>query len=144
MRHLQTEIIINASPEKIWSVLMNFEAFPDWNPFIIYIDGEHKVGTKLNITVEPPTKKAMSFKPAVLACIPEKELRWIGKGPLPGLFSGEHYFKLEKINETSCKFIHGEKFKGILVGMMKSTLDKTEEGFQLMNEALKKECEIKK
>ncbi|MHB8211958.1 MAG: SRPBCC family protein [Acidithiobacillus sp.] len=32
MRQVETEIEIAASPERIWSILMDFSAYPEWNP----------------------------------------------------------------------------------------------------------------
>ena len=39
MKELKTTIEINASPAKVWEVLLDFEKYPDWNPFIKNIRG---------------------------------------------------------------------------------------------------------
>jgi uncharacterized membrane protein len=31
---LYTEIVINIIPENVWKVIMDFEKYPTWNPFI--------------------------------------------------------------------------------------------------------------
>lgn len=141
MRHIQTEITINAPCDIIWEVLMDFEKYSSWNPFIQSISGEPQVGSTLKVEIHPPEAKSMVFKPKVLNVVPQSEFRWLGKGPLPGLFDGEHLFKLESIEETKTRFIHEEEFTGVLVGLSKKLLDKTEVGFSHMNEALKEECE---
>lgn len=33
-KEIKTEIVINASPEKIWAILKDFDKYPAWNPFI--------------------------------------------------------------------------------------------------------------
>ena len=48
---------------------------------------------------------------------------------------------LEDEGNGSVKFIHGENFGGIMIPFMNKMLDKTEVGFRLMNEAIKKRCE---
>ena len=58
-----------------------------------------------------------------------------------GIFDGEHYFILSQEDGNKTKFIHGEKFSGILVYLVGKTLDKTKGGFELMNESLRVECE---
>ena len=83
----------------------------------------------------------MTFKPAVLAFSENKEFRWKGKLGINGIFDGEHYFQLTDLENNQTKFIHGEKFSGILIPLMGKTLDKAKEGFALMNQALKAECE---
>jgi hypothetical protein len=35
-----TEIIIDASPEQVWSVLTDTKSYGDWNEIILKIDGE--------------------------------------------------------------------------------------------------------
>ncbi|GAB5538442.1 MAG: hypothetical protein Salg2KO_05450 [Salibacteraceae bacterium] len=85
-REIKTEIEINATAEKVWQVLTDFEKFPNWNPFITSIQGEKQKGGILSIEIVPPNRKAMTFKPKVLVYEPKKELRWLGSGPLKGLF----------------------------------------------------------
>lgn len=34
MHQLHTRIEIHSSPERVWSVLMDFAAYPAWNPFV--------------------------------------------------------------------------------------------------------------
>jgi hypothetical protein len=104
------------------------------------IAGEKVVGGKIAITLQVPNGSKMSFKPQILKYETSKEFRWKGVFGVKGIFDGEHYFILEKAGENRTKFIHGELFIGILVGMMSSTLIKIQEGFKLMNIALKNEC----
>lgn len=141
MKNIQTEIMIKADISVIWNVLMDFKRYPDWNPFIKSISGEQKVGRKLTVFLKPPDGKGMTFKPKILTLDPNREFRWKGKLGIKGIFDGEHYFILEALNNNQTKFIHGEKFSGILVSLMGNVLEKTKEGFLLMNESIKRECE---
>ncbi len=56
-KSIKTEIIINASKEKVWQVLTDFDKYPAWNPFIVSIKGELKVSTRLVNTLESGSKK---------------------------------------------------------------------------------------
>ncbi len=141
MKQIETEITIEASAEKVWQVLTNFEDYPRWNPFVRSISGTNKEGEKLKVFLKPPDGKGMTFHPEVKKSEPGKEFRWKGKLGVPGIFDGEHYFLLEEISSKRTHFVHGEKFSGILVPFMGNILDKTKEGFELMNKTLKKECE---
>jgi hypothetical protein len=141
MKKIETEIVIDSDLSIVWSVLSDFENYPNWNPFITSIKGEKSVGKKLTVSIQPPDGNTMTFKPIILKFEPNKEFRWKGKLGITGIFDGEHFFVLEKLNEHKTKVLHGEKFKGVLVSLMGSALDKTKIGFELMNGALKKECE---
>jgi hypothetical protein len=141
MKNIQTEILILADTAKVWDVLMNFDSYPKWNPFITSISGERKLGNRLTVSINPPGGKGMTFKPNILTLEANKEFRWKGKLGINGIFDGEHYFILEVLENDKTKFIQGEKFSGLLVPLVGKMLDKTQKGFQLMNESIKKECE---
>jgi hypothetical protein len=139
---LDTSIEIDAKPARVWSVLTDFANYPRWNPFFRAIDGELEVGKTLDIAVEPPGGRAMKFHPVVLAVEPDRELRWKGKLLIPGLFDGEHWFRLRPSQHGKVVLEHGESFSGILVPRFKPSLDShTRAGFVAMNEALKREAE---
>ena len=92
MKELNTEIEINASANKVWDVLTDFKSFPGWNPFIQKIEGKIEVGAKLEVFIQPPDSKGMTFKPTLLKVEPNREIRWLGHLFFPGLFDGEHIF----------------------------------------------------
>jgi hypothetical protein len=83
----------------------------------------------------------MHFKPTVLSVRPERELRWLGHLFVPGIFDGEHYFLLEPIGENRTRLTQGEKFSGLLIGLLSNTLAATSAGFKAMNTALKQQAE---
>lgn len=141
MRKLLTEITISTSPQRVWSVLTDFNNYPNWNPFIKSISGNQNIGSQLNVVIQPPGSSSMTFKPKILQFDPYKQFRWKGKLLLKGIFDGEHFFKLTDNNDGTTTLTHGEIFTGILVGLMKKPLIKTKQGFELMNHAIKNRCE---
>lgn len=144
MKNIQTEIIINASAEKVWNILTDFAKYHEWNPFIKNSKGEARVGATLENSMHLEGQKPQIFKPKVLEARPNQSFRWLGSLFIKGLFDGEHYFRLEPLNENQVKLIHGENFSGILVGMiLKMVGEATEQGFIKMNEALKARAENK-
>ena len=141
-KQIETEIEINASADRVWKILSDFPAYSTWNPFVREISGAPKVGERLRVFVQLPGGKGMTFKPTVLKAEENRELRWLGRLIIPGIFDGEHYFQIEPIGEDRIRFMHGEKFRGLLVRLFAGTLEKgTTEGFKAMNEALKKRAE---
>jgi hypothetical protein len=140
-RRIETSIEIEASPKKVWSILTDFAAMASWNPFIKSISGALTPGSTLAVHIAPPGKSGMWFKPTVLTVNSQRELRWLGRLLLPGIFDGEHYFLVEPIGSDRTRLTHGEKFSGVLVGMFGGTLSATEDGFKTMNVALKQRAE---
>ena len=141
MRELRREIEIDARPERVWAVVTDFAAYPEWNPFIRRINGEAREGARLEVRIEPPGGQAMTFKPTVRAIEPNRELRWLGRLLVPGIFDGEHSLRIEQLNDGRSRFVQSEHFRGVLVRFTGGTLAKTDAGFEQMNAALKARVE---
>lgn len=136
-KELITEIQIQASPEKVWSILTDFAQYPEWNPFIKSISGNVAVGNTIEVQIVN-----MKFKPKVMVFQKNKEFRWKGRLLFPGIFDGEHRFEIIANPDGTSRFIHAEKFDGILVGMLRKKLDReTQPGFEAMNQKLKAAAE---
>lgn len=140
---IATQIDIAAAPARVWSLLTDFPAMADWNPFIRAIEGELREGAKLSLLVAPPGRKSMRFRPVLKVVHPNHELCWRGRLLLPGLFDGEHAFRLQATADGGTRFHQDEDFHGILVGPLarRGMLDATRQGFEAMNAALKRRAE---
>jgi len=137
---IETEILIAASPARVWALLMDFERHPQWNPFIRQIQGEAMVGRRLRVRVKPAGGHELGFEPEVLIVKPMQEFRWKGQWLVPGLFDGEHYFELRPDADGATVLVHGERFSGLLVPFLRGQLNTdTRPGFIAMNEALRQE-----
>lgn len=137
---IYSEILIAAPVQQVWKEFTDFENWSEWNPFITNIEPEPSAGSKISVLIDPPGGKAMVFKPRVLVYEKERELRWLGRVLLPGLFDGEHFFRLRETGGGTL-FIQGEQFSGILLPLLKKSLSGVEQGFHAMNAALKARCE---
>src|SRR5712692_5369512 len=141
MNELHTEVEIAAPAEKVWQILTDFAKYPEWNPFITKISGDPKNGARLEVHINAPNDKERVYKPTVENVEKNKELRWLGKS-FAGLFSGEHSFTIEPINEKHVRFNQDEKFSGLLTAFMGKRVDtKIRQGFEQMNNALKTRAE---
>ena len=136
-KQIKTSITINASKERIWEILMDFENYPEWNTFIKSVFGKVEVGKQIRIELQ-----GMTFKPVVLVLNDNTELRWLGHFWFKGLFDGEHRFYLTDNGNGTTNFEQSEKFSGILVKLFSKSLDKdTKIGFEKMNKELKLRAE---
>ena len=135
--HLTTKIDIDATPEAVWAVLSDLPSYPNWNPFIREASGTLAEGEQLELEIQPTRGRAMRFKPTVLAAEPGRELRWLGRLLVRGVFDGEHRLAIEPAAGGS-RFIQEERFTGVLVPLLARSLRRgTLPGFERMNEALR-------
>jgi len=142
MYELRTEVDIDAPAEVVWDILMDFYAYSSWNPFVRTLEGSPSEGGRLKVTLQQPGSKPMSFEPEVVEVEPEKTFAWLGHMVLPRVFDGEHRFEIAATGEGHVRFVQRERFRGILVPLMRKMLEtKTRSGFEAMNEALKKRAE---
>lgn len=140
---IATEIGIDASPASVWQVLVDFAAYPAWNPFIRSLRGEAREGARVEASIQPPGRPVMRFRPRVLRCAPGQELRWLGHLLVPRLFDGEHAFVLQPVSGGGTRFVHRERFGGLLVPLLfgDAMREATRAGFEAMNRALKSRVE---
>ncbi len=142
MRELSTSIEIESSPEAVWEILMDFEAYPEWNPFVTMISGRPVAGERLDVTLQNPGGKKMDVSPTVTAAETNIQFSWLGRLGVKGLFDGHHHFRIEPLTDGSVRFTQSEEFSGILVPALWKMLDtKTRAGFETMNAALKERAE---
>lgn len=141
-RTIRSAIEIRAPLETVWRVLTDFAAYPEWNPHIRHIRGTPSVGARLTIHSQPPAGRAVVLRPVVVAWEPPTLLRWRGTFVAKRLFSGEHGFRLEQLDDTRVRFHQDETVSGLLVPFYaRLRLPGTRMGFALVNEALRERAE---
>ena len=138
MANIEHGIDIDAPADTVWAVVTDFARYPEWNPFMT-IAGKPSDGESLEVTIRPG-KRTMTFKPTVLAHEPGRQLQWRGRLILPGIFDGEHRFRVEPTGAGS-RFVQQERFTGLLVPFLGGMLKDTSLGFVAMNAALKRRAE---
>lgn len=138
---IETRVHIRASASRVWSVLTDFERYPQWNPFVRAVSGDLREGEVLSVLVQPVGGSAMRFAPQLKAVQPQKMLTWKGTLLFPGLFDGIHEFVIQPTDDGVHLF-HNERFSGCLVPVLRRILERgTRPGFVAMNEALRARCE---
>lgn len=140
-KNIETQIVIKASKEEVWSVLTNFEEYKHWNPFIVQSTGKAVAGTRITNTLKSGGK-THTFTPVLLTVEPCSYVEWLGSLGVQGIFDGRHYFQIEEREDGYVQLTHGEHFSGILSGLVLRFIgDETRNNFVQMNNALKQRVE---
>lgn len=117
---------------------MDFDAFPEWNPFIRHIRGNPEVGARLDVEIGASGTRGMRFRPKVTTVVPNREFRWMGRVGVRGLFDGQHIFELKPPSSLGTRFVQRERFRGLFVRFLARRLEKdVRRGFDEMNRALR-------
>ena len=133
---LEATIEIQATPQQVWAVLTDTAAYPDWNPFIISSSGKIQAGATLTNVMHDATGNT-TFTPTVLVAEPGHELRWVGRFPPGGIFTGEHTFTITQVRPGVVLFTQREDFTGVAVPFYEHWLHAdTLPMFKAMNAAL--------
>lgn len=142
MREIRNTAEIAASAARVWSVLSDFAAYRDWNPFVVRASGALTVGAILDVTFAPPGGRAMQFRPVIVRLVPERELAWAAKLIVPGLFDGEHAFRVEPLTAERTRLVQVARFDGWVVPLLPwKTGPGLRAGFAAMVAALKARAE---
>lgn len=140
-RQLHTTIHIDVPADRAWVVLTDWHAYPDWNPWMTRLSGVLEPGAPLDVRVHLGSRP-IDMAPTLIDVEPGRSFRWLGRTGLPWIFDGEHRFTIEPTGAHSCRFVHGETFRGVLVESAFLLLaGPTLEGFVAMNRAFKQRCE---
>jgi len=133
---LEASIEIQATPQQVWAVLTDNAAYPEWNPFIISSSGKIQAGATLTNVMHDATGNT-TFTPTVLVAEPGHELRWVGRFPPGGIFTGEHTFTITQVRPGVVLLTQREDFTGVAVPFYEHWLHAdTLPMFKAMNAAL--------
>ncbi len=136
---IEQEVEIAAPPEDVWRVLTDFAAYPDWNPYVLRLEGDLTPGGTVALTIAQDNwSKPLTVHPTIVTLNPPRELAWHGSALITGFQETDHYFRLKPLGANRTRLRHGEEFRG----WRASRIDyeehhrHTRAAFHAMNEAL--------
>ncbi len=138
MLEFRATIRIKASPEAVWSVLVDTPSWPEWDPNCEKITGEVVLGSKLKAFTKLAPGRA--FPVTVSELEHPTKMVWRGGMPL-GLFKGVRIFELEATDDGWTQFSVSEVFSGPMLLMIKRSLPDMTVPFEQFVAGLKSQVE---
>ena len=111
-KSVKAEIIIPSSPEVVWQVLTDLEAYSQWNPVFVYKGGEFKQGSKISYQVTETENKSATISAKVKKIVPNKLINQ--SGGLWGVITFDHTYTLTKVAQGT-KVTIFEEYTGVYV-----------------------------
>ena len=143
MRGWTTEVLIDAPRQLVWDQVTNFEAYSDWNPFVIEAHAEFKVGETIHFleNLQPFGQHWINAK--FLSIDPENCFIWQGHFWANFLFTVHHSFIFKAINDHQTRFIQKHENSGLLIPFLawRGVYVVSHQGYLNWNHALKERCE---
>ncbi len=140
MKQIEVFEEIDAPPDVVWDILLEFDTYPEWNPFVREIEGLPVVGGRLRVRIQSPGSRGTTFRPEVVAVEENRRLVWHGRLLVPFAFDGYHEFHLEPVDDDRTRLLQRETFRGALVPVLLDE-ERVERGFRAMNEAVRERAE---
>jgi len=142
MRQVQTQIDIQAPASLVWAILADFGTYRRWNPLIRGVLGKLRAGGEIEVRLRSREGSDVSVRYTIVRAREPRELRWLDRWTVPGLFSSERRFRIESLPEGGVRFHHGEQAQGIMVPLLAQRRQlRGKAGLEAMNTALKQRAE---
>ena len=138
---VHTEIVIDAPPEVVWSVLTNTANYGNWAAFLVGIKGEIKEGSKITVDFKlDPSKEKLTTLDHTITVVDGTEFYWAEKGP--GGIRDNHHFRVEPLEGNKTLFVQSDEIMGGITFLMGGRLAKMYvNGYRAFNRGLKAEAE---
>lgn len=135
---IESSVEIDASDERIWGIVSNFSAYPDWNSYITYIEGDLEPGSALHVETRTGHGNHATYRPTVKRVIEKRELCWQGQLLMPGIYDSEQSFVIRPLSENRARFTIRGSYSGLLVPVFRVLVRNHEIlDYERMNEDLK-------
>lgn len=143
MKGWTTEVVINAPQQFVWEQVTNFEAYSDWNPFILEAHGQFEVGSTIRFFEDVKQFGQHWLNAKFLSIDPPHSFIWQGHFGASFLFSVRHSFIFEAIGDRQTRFTQRHENSGILIPYLawRGVYHVSYQGYLDYDRALKERCE---
>jgi len=138
MKEFEAAATIQASPERVWEIITDGKAYPEFDPSCERVEGEIAVGNKIKVFSHLSPGRAFPVK--VVEMDEARRMTWQGGMPL-GLFRGVRTFTLSPRPDGATDFRLREVFSGPMLPLISGSLPDMNEAFQGFCEGLKRRAE---
>lgn len=133
---------IDAPPDRVWSVLIDLERYPEWNPFTIAARSTLRVGDPIDMRVRMMRLGVtLEQREIVRELDAPRRMRWNMQLGSPRLLTGDREQRLTPLPGDRTRYVTEDAIDGALAPLVHrlfgSSLDL---GFESMARALAREC----
>jgi uncharacterized protein YndB with AHSA1/START domain len=149
-RSAEATVTIEAPPEVVWGVMLDLDRYPDWNPFVVQVDGPAgrpaAVGDELVLHVRWASGRGVTTHERITRLEPpgaggRATLEYDFGGPLAtlGLVRGRRLQEIDEGPAGSTRYRTAERLHGLLA--VAAPIGRVQDGFERHAAALKARAE---
>jgi hypothetical protein len=140
---------IAAPAELAWAALVDFDAYPQWNPFTPYVESDRVAGRPIVLYVDfalrwPARERATLLRQVetIRRFAPGEALVWSYAIGHARLFYGERWQQIEVLAADRCRYVTHERFTGAIAWLVDALYgSKVQRGFDAVADALARRVE---
>jgi hypothetical protein len=141
-RAISSEIEIDAPIDRVWSILCDFDSYPEWNPFTVSVKTTLELGSPVDMQVKLRPPKAMHQVEHVSAVVPGERVCWGGNVGPRWFISADRCQVLTDLGGGRTRYVTTDVFTGLGVGLMFRIVGRhVQRGFDDVARALKARAE---
>lgn len=132
VKQFSTTRTIAAPVERVWSILTDAAAYPSWNPTVVSLTGDLRLGGRIALVSTLDPKRTFKLKVSEMSA--PSRMVWSSGMPF-GLFRGTRTFLLGD-RGGSTEFSMTEVFSGPMAGLITKAIPDMTESFDQFAAAL--------
>ncbi len=141
MPELYGHIDIAAPIERVWVVVTNFTAYPQWNRLMNWLGGELVPGAPVKVRLLPPGRPSCTLTGRVRIVEPERRFRWTAHLLSTRLIDVQQTLVLRQVDATHTRVDESLRLAGLLAILLPATCDRTRQASDDARHALKARAE---
>jgi hypothetical protein len=141
-RAISSQIDIDAPVDFVWSILRDFDSYPEWNPFTVSVETTLEVGSSVDMQVKLRPPKAMHQVEYVSAFVDGERVCWGGNVGPRWFIRADRCQVLTDLGDGRTRYLTTDVFHGAGVGLMFLLVGRyVQRGFDDVGRALKARAE---
>lgn len=142
MTSIRASIEIAAPAERVWQILCDLDAYPQWNPFTVKVETDYVVGHPIVLYVDLGGRKPARRVEILRRWEPGVELRWdMTMGPA-WWFRADRSQRVDVLGEQRCRYVTEDPFAGLFAPVVTALYaPKVQRGFEALATALARRAE---
>lgn len=144
MKVIEASIIIKAHVDRVWMLLTDLDHYVEWNPFIIFAEGDPAAGQPLRMRRAIDTGRTRRKGTFTEVSRDDLTLSWKTHWITSKFLDTAYSFSVEPMDDETIRFVQRQILKGLVpIILRQRTLNVLQSGMVSTNKALKRLAENK-